>query len=430
MNYRRRANVVLSIVFLLFILVSWAKHLWPGYFLLRLCQFVLEASLVGGIADWFAVTALFRKPLGWPYHTALIPRNRIQLINGIRAMVETELLSESMIYQKIKVFKFFEKIIKAVEVRGEAEFLADRLVTFLAGLKGRLSADKPAEKLNSLIQAKVQELCLSEKIFPYFQTLLNRQEFDQWLDERLEDLLVYASGSRVHYQILSYLENLKERQLASGGFLQKTLFGVFQASDGVNFEAAADSVQTHLILTIRRLKSPENALRIRLKTQLEERISYWKKDKVTKEKIEEGFKQLFRELPLEDYLKNEMEIILSNWQGGKSTRGESLKASVKPFVMHFWEGIKADHKLQETLDEFFRATLLQVVQKEHRLIGEIVQETLEELSDDELNRFIEDKAGNDLQWIRINGSIVGGILGLILFILLNFAYQPLLMGLK
>jgi uncharacterized membrane-anchored protein YjiN (DUF445 family) len=92
--------------------------------------------------------------------------------------------------------------------------------------------------------------------------------------------------------------------------------------------------------------------------------------------------------------------------------------------------VQADPNLQETLDPFFRNTLLEIAQKEHSLIGEIVQETLEDLSDDELNRFIEDKAGNDLQWIRINGSIVGGILGFLLFFILNFGYQPLLVILK
>lgn len=430
MNYHRRANAVLSIVFLLFILVSWAKHFWPNYFLLRLCQFVLEASLVGGLADWFAVTALFRKPLGWPYHTALIPRNRIKLIDGIRAMVETELLSESMIHQKIKDIKFSEKIIIEVEKQGGAGFLAERLEIILSSLKGCVPADKLAEKLSFLIQAKVQELGLAGRILEYFHTRLKKQEFDQWLDERLEDLLVYASGSRVHDQILSYLENLKKQQIASGGFWQKTLFGVFQASDGVNFEAAADSAQTHLILTIRSLRSPENPLRIRLKTQLEKRIIDWKRDNVAEGKIEEGLHQFLKELLLEEDLKNGIEKVLTNWQDKKSVQGESLRLSVEPFAARFWLEAKEDQKLKEALDEFFRNALLRLVQKDHRLIGDIVQETLERLSDDELNQFIEDKAGNDLQWIRINGSIVGGILGLILFMLLNFGYQPLMMVLK
>lgn len=430
MNYRRRANAVLSIVFILFILVSGAKHLWPGNFILRFCQFVLEASLVGGIADWFAVTALFRKPLGWPYHTALIPRNRTKMIEAIRAMVENELLSEALIRQKIEGLLFSGKILKTVEEHGGADFLAQKLAFLLSRLKEQVQGDKVAGKLSTLIRVKAQNLGLARKIVAYSQSILNRQEFDQWLDERIEDLGVYVSGSRVHSQILIYLEDLKEQQLASGGFLQKTLFGVFQASDGVNFEAAADALQTHLMLSIRRLKHPENDARIRLKSQLEERLLSFEADGLTEGQIEEWLQQVLKELPLESYLETGIEKVLTTWQEGKSLSGESLVSTVKPLVTRFWVAVQADLGVQRTLDAFFRDTLLEIAQKEHRLIGEIVQETLEALSDDELNQFIEDKAGNDLQWIRINGSIVGGILGFILFIVLNFGYQPLLMVLK
>ncbi|HVJ49874.1 DUF445 domain-containing protein [Desulfitobacterium sp.] len=430
MNYRRRANAVLSIVFILFILVSGAKYLWPGNFILRFCQFVLEASLVGGIADWFAVTALFRKPLGWPYHTALIPRNRTKMIEGIRAMVEKELLSQAMIEQKIQGLKFSRKILGAVEERGGTDFLTEKLAVFLSSLKAQVVGDKVAGQFSALIRIKAQDLGIARKILAYSQSLLHRQEFDRWLDERIEDLLVYASGSSVHFQIQSYLENLKEQQLTSGGFWQKTLLGVFQAADGLNLDEAADALQTHLILSIRRLKYPENDLRIQLKSQLALRFQSWENDGLTEGQIEEWLEQILAELPLESYLETGIEKVLSAWQEGKSINGESLVVFLKPIVVRFWATVQADSKLQETFDMFFRDTLLQLAKKEHRLIGEIVQETLEDLSDDELNQFIEDKAGNDLQWIRINGSIVGGILGIILFIVLNFGYQPLLMVLK
>lgn len=430
MNYRRRANAVLSIVFILFILVSGAKHFWPDNFLLHFCQFVFEASLVGGIADWFAVTALFRKPLGWPYHTALIPRNRTKMIEAIREMVEQELLSAAMIQQKIEGLQFTGKIIKVVEKRGGADFLAEKMAGFLSGLKAQVSGAQVAVYLSTLIRDKARELGLARKILAYSQALLHRQEFDRWLDDRIEDLLVYASGTRVYAQILIYLENVKEQQLASGGFLQKTFLGIFQASDGVNLEDAADALQTHLILNIRRLKSPENDLRIRLKTQLEQKLQSWQTDGLTEAQIEEWLEQILAELPLESYLETGIDKGLTTWQEGKSLSGESLVSSVKPLVARFWAAVQADHNLQGTLDAFFRDTLLKIAQKEHRLIGEIVQETLENLTDDELNQFIEDKAGNDLQWIRINGSIVGGILGFVLFIFLNFGYQPLLMVLK
>lgn len=90
MNYRRKANIVLGSVFLIFIAAAWLRHLWPNHQGIYFFFFVSEASLVGGLADWFAVTALFRKPLGWPYHTALIPRNRDKLIMGVSKMVQAK----------------------------------------------------------------------------------------------------------------------------------------------------------------------------------------------------------------------------------------------------------------------------------------------------------------------------------------------------
>lgn len=430
MNYRRKANIVLSIVFVLFILVSGAKYYWPDNFVLRLCRFVLEASLVGGIADWFAVTALFRKPLGWPYHTALIPRNRTKMIGAIRVMVEEELLSEVMIRQKIEGLPFTRKILKALEKRGGADFLAEKLANFLAGLKTQINGAKAAEDLSALLRAKAREFGLARKILAYSQEQLYRREFNRWLDERIEDLLIYASGTRVYAQILIYLEKIMDKQMAGGGFLQRTFLGIFQAADGVNLEDAAKALQTHLILTVRSLKSPDNELRLHFIFQLEQRLQGWEKDTLTEAHIEEWIEQMLAELPIDLYFEKGIETVLSTWQNGKSLNRESLVSSVLPLAERFWERVQTDQNLQDTLDAFFRDTLLKVAQQEHSLIGEIVQETLENLSNDELNRFIEDKAGNDLQWIRINGSIVGGILGFFLFFLLNYAYQPLLMVLK
>lgn len=430
MNYRRKANIVLSIVFVLFILVSGAKYYWPDNFVLRLSRFVLEASLVGGIADWFAVTALFRKPLGWPYHTALIPRNRTKMIGAIRVMVEEELLSEVMIRQKIEGLPFTRKILKALEKRGGADFLAEKLASFLAGLKTQINGAKAAEDLSALLRAKAREFGLARKILAYSQQQLYRREFNRWLDERIEDLLIYASGTRVYAQILIYLEKIMDKQMAGGGFLQRTFLGIFQAADGVNLEDAAKALQTHLILTVRSLKSPDNELRLRFIFQLEQRLQGWEKDTLTEAHIEEWLEQMLAELPIDLYFEKGIETVLSAWQKGKSLNRESLVSSVWPLAQRFWERVQTDQNLQDTLDAFFRDTLLKIAQQEHSLIGEIVQETLENLSNDELNRFIEEKAGNDLQWIRINGSIVGGILGFFLFFLLNYAYQPLLMVLK
>ena len=75
-------------------------------------------ALIGSVADWFAVTALFRKPLGFPYHTALIPRNKDRLINGVIKLVETKMLTKDrckVLLNNVEFVPLFEKFLLSPE---------------------------------------------------------------------------------------------------------------------------------------------------------------------------------------------------------------------------------------------------------------------------------------------------------------------------
>ena len=72
--------------------------------------FCAEAALVGGIADWFAVTALFRKPLGFPYHTAILPRRRKEFTEATGRMLQNEFFSKKNLLRKAKSIDYGEKV--------------------------------------------------------------------------------------------------------------------------------------------------------------------------------------------------------------------------------------------------------------------------------------------------------------------------------
>ena len=78
----------------------------------------MQSALIGSVADWFAVTALFRKPLGFPYHTALIPRNKDRLINGVIKLVETKMLTKDrckVLLNNVEFVPLFEKFLLSPE---------------------------------------------------------------------------------------------------------------------------------------------------------------------------------------------------------------------------------------------------------------------------------------------------------------------------
>lgn len=101
MNKFNKADKTLCVLFICFLVVLALRILYPQYIIFELLLFCSEASLVGGIADWFAVSALFKKPLGFPFHTAILPRRRNVFINSCVKMLQTEFLSKRKIYRRI-----------------------------------------------------------------------------------------------------------------------------------------------------------------------------------------------------------------------------------------------------------------------------------------------------------------------------------------
>jgi uncharacterized membrane-anchored protein YjiN (DUF445 family) len=426
MNYRRKANWVLGSVFLIFLIASWLRYLWPEHQGIHFFHFVSEASLVGGIADWFAVTALFRKPLGWPYHTALIPRNRDKMIDGITGMVQDELLSEALLRKKIESFNIAQWVIKSVEQAGGSHLLAKKFAQLIENTLLKVSTTEVAGKIEKTLKGKFLDMGISKRVLVEARSFLRKREFDLWLDERIEEGLELASQPRIKAMLLQSLGQIQEEQVGNGGMLQKTLLGIFQVTDTLNLDEAAEALQIELILHIRELKEHQHPLRERLKGVFEEQLLVWQGDPTVLNALEDWKNTLVLELELQAILTNVLEQVFNPLRSGLLPSGQPLANVIEPSLKQWWTNFKEDIDLQGRLDKLCQDFLIQALQSEHAVIGQIVRETLEGFDDEELNRFIEDKAGEDLQWIRINGSLVGGVVGAALFVLLNYAYTPFL----
>ena len=101
MNYKNIANKILALVFSLFLLSIWFRYIYRDVLVVEMFYTIMEAAFVGGVADWFAITAIFKRPLGFPWHTELIPRHRDRVILAIGNMIEQDLLSIKSIKQRV-----------------------------------------------------------------------------------------------------------------------------------------------------------------------------------------------------------------------------------------------------------------------------------------------------------------------------------------
>ena len=112
MNRWNTADTTLLCAALFFLLAVGLKIIFPENVVSEGFLFVTEAALVGGIADWFAVTALFKKPLGFPFHTAILPRRRKDFVKASVLMVQQEFFSRRNIFKKLGDFKLLPRIVE------------------------------------------------------------------------------------------------------------------------------------------------------------------------------------------------------------------------------------------------------------------------------------------------------------------------------
>ena len=425
MNYHRKANITLAAVFLFFLGAAVLEHFNPGNFGIRLMFFVSEAALVGGIADWFAVTAIFKKPLGWGYHTALIPRNRAKVIEAVASIVQTELLNMNLIRKKIEEIPFIEGLLLSVEKVGGSVYLTDMILDYLRRYAEKQEPAQLAEKLAVFIHCTVKTWNLAPRVQDISGWALKHGYIDLGLDRLAEGLWDKAADGETRKTILRYLEEVKEEKVSNGGSIFRTMMGLMEMSDGLNLDEAADALQVELLLTLRKFRDPLDPLRVSLKnillnrveelgfdTRFSTQIEQWKEDVLTD--------ALFNRF-LESVLGEALKVASSP---SPSTDPNALYRTIRPYVEKYWVSVQHISELRARINSFLVDTVCRVIQNEHGLIGGMVRETLAAYTDQDLNRFVEEKAGNDLQWIRINGSMIGGVVGFLLFLFLDFVYDP------
>ncbi|HBV86835.1 MAG TPA: DUF445 domain-containing protein [Desulfosporosinus sp.] len=429
MNYHKKANLTLTAVFIFFLGAAVLEHFYPHNFGVRLVYFVLEAALVGGIADWFAVTAIFRKPLGWGFHTELIPRNREKVIEAVASMVQSELLHIDLIRKKIERVPFIESLLNYVEKEGGPVYLTNKLLPYLQSYIGKQQPHRLAKALTEYLHRNSKTWTLGLKLQAVSGWALNQGYIDQGLDRLAEGLLDKASEGETRQVIVRYFEEIKQEKVSNAGGLIRTLMGFVEMSDGLNLDEAADALQVELLLTLRKLQDRNSPLRATLKDHLMDQIAELGQDQLFEEQVQQWkdavLKEPFIESFLESVIKTAIDAATSPSGGtGGQVPCPTLYRLLHPYVEKYWVSLQENGVLRERMNSFIVDSLCRMIKNEHNLIGNLVRETLSTYTDQDLNQFVQDKAGNDLQWIRINGSMIGGVVGLILFLFLEFFYNP------
>ena len=386
---------------------------------------VSEAALVGGVADWFAVTALFRRPLGFPYHTAILPRRRDSFIHAIVVMVQKEFFSRRKIFrhiEKIHLFPMLQEFLhkEATETRMtgtvlhfiRASFLRKKnmkVIAYLAErLKGILLREDPSELMNR------------------FDALFRTNEWDRKALVRISHLLAQeVSTEETQQSIRNALAEL-EREKIGDGFLSRLL----EVTNTVNLDEGAELIQRHTCHVLNELGREYSPLQENAIALLHDCIGDLRQDAELLRLAHELQERLAGELPIEETLGRLFQGLRKHFQMDLQREVDPIAEHMPAFYTHLQSILHVEYQhmlflieerteLQKIITKVLYDLLARSALHAQTLVGVIVGNVLSRLTDEELNHLVYDKVEEDLLWIRVNGSLVGGCIGLLLFICMN-----------
>jgi len=369
-----------------------------------------EAGLVGGIADWFAITALFRHPLGLKIpHTNLLPKNRERVIESIVHMLETDLLNKESIVAKLQHMTLADRVIKILRSILVLPAFRATVTELLIGLIRKLPKEAILEFANTRVTETIKAYP-SQRLAVRAMELNEERRLDEWLMDQLlgygqrllEDPVIRDQIGRLAYTAMIDQEK--------NTFLRVTARTVQKVYSEEKLSLVIQGVLLTVIQDMRHVHHPNrlaildhlrrNLAQLSIDEERLAKIDAWKASEVDRFDFVPVIERAYDAglIELERYL----------------TSGAFWTERAMPMLSRALDDWEQHPTFKDSSDQWMKEQLVRFVEQNHQKIGGLVRENLNRFDTETLIHMIEDKVGSDLQWIRVNGALCGFIIGLIL----------------
>ncbi|MBU3748975.1 MAG: DUF445 domain-containing protein [Mycobacterium sp.] len=366
---------------------------WLGY-----VSAAAEAGMVGALADWFAVTALFRHPLGLKIpHTAIIPRKKDQLGEGLGTFVRENFLSPEVVETKLR----------------DAE-IASRLGKWLAEPE---HAVRVADEAATVLRAGVELLNDEDIQHAIDRTIVKRLAEPQWgppVGRVLNQLLV-ENRQEALIQLLA--DRAFEWALNAGPTIERVVLRDSPSwSPKFVDQLVGDRIHRELMdFTDKVRRNPNHELRQSANRFLFEFADDLQNDPTTIAKAETVKEQLMERDEVTRAAETAWKTLKRLVLDGVNDPSSALRGRIADSVVRIGESLRDDAELRDKVDDWVLRGARHLVTRYGSEATTVITDTIERWDADEASRRIELHVGRDLQFIRINGTVVGALAGLVIY---------------
>lgn len=398
-RYRTFATALLVVMGLVYlgVTLSGVEGFWADLVLAG-----SEAALVGGLADWFAVTALFRRPLGLPIpHTAVIPRNKDRIGQGLGSFIEKHFLEPELVAARLREAGVSRRLGAWLAERENAELVADRLVVVLAFVFRSLNDQKVGRQLQVMLRRRLGETELAPSLAALLELLRQSDMHQELFDYVLDALRRYITAhegriaelveERSDWWVPSRVDRRVARAITEGlqGYLSDLRHRDHEARE--SFDAAIEQLITDL------RESP--AFRARVNALRD---------------------QILDAPQVRDYAT-------SLWQGLRAGLEEELaqpqsrlRLALAGLLRSVGTAVAEDAEVQARMDRRIEEVVLALIGPWRKDIGHFVADVVRGWETGTIVDRVELAVGRDLQYIRVNGTLVGAVVGCLIFLATEF----------
>ncbi|MFH9828077.1 DUF445 domain-containing protein [Streptomyces bobili] len=391
------ATGLLVFVAAVYVLAEWASHRgagpWAGY-----VAAAAEAGMVGALADWFAVTALFRHPLGLPIpHTAIIPTKKDQLGVSLGEFVGENFLSRDVVRQRLRAVGIGSRLGAWLAEPEHADRVTEELAT---ALRGALTVLRDSD-VQAVVGEAITRRADAQEIAPGMGKMLEKIVADGG-HRRAVDLVV----ARAHDWLVLHADSVMDA--VEGGapgwtprFVDKRI---------------GERVYKELLRFCAEMRDmPSHPARGALDRFLRDFASDLQSDTETRARVERLKGEVLGRGEVQDLIASAWTAVRSMIVSAAEDERSELRMRVRAALLSLGSRMATEPKVQGKVDRWVEGAAVHVVSTYRKEITLLITDTVASWDAEHTTRKIEAHIGRDLQFIRINGTVVGSLAGLLIY---------------
>jgi uncharacterized membrane-anchored protein YjiN (DUF445 family) len=396
---RRFATGLLIAMAVLLLLSRWGQTRFDLAFLEYFHAFA-EAAVVGALADWFAVTALFRHPLGIPIpHTAIIPQNKDSIGRGLGNFVERNFLAPEVLSEKIERLDVVSKAEDWVAEPENSRMIAQRITQFLPELLDGLDDEDVRIFLSNNLSAGLEHVNLANIAGNGLEIMLENDEDQEFFNELVEMLRKLLDENKT--ELRKALRN--ESPWLFKGIMENQIFDrvIMRLNKGFN-EIANDPqhpVRKRFLVEVRDL-----AERLKTSEEMRERSEELKRDIMSNEKFQA-------------FITNIWEDVKQMIREDAAREDSRIQQNIHRAIYSLFNNLLHDQAVRDKLNSYINEGATNILARNRNMIATMIENTIRSWDKETMVDKLEMQVGKDLQFIRINGTLVGGTVGLLLHVI-------------